>query len=90
MPDRRDQLIVADDAFSILNEMNQDIEHLRLDRYETRVAPKFPTLNVDGIGFEYVDQSLLHDDAEQGQQGNVRGITGKNQGRLKDFGRRDR
>src|SRR5258708_38166019 len=37
-PDRRDEIILADDALAILHQVDQEIEHLRLDR-DPRAAP---------------------------------------------------
>ena len=31
-PDRRDQIVLADDAVAVLHQVNQQVEHLRLDR----------------------------------------------------------
>ena len=48
-PDRGDQVVLADDAVAILDQVDQQIEHLRLERDQLAAAPQFAPILIEGI-----------------------------------------
>jgi hypothetical protein len=46
-PDRRDQIVLADDVIAVLNQINQEIEHLRLNRNGVLTAPHLAPVGID-------------------------------------------
>ena len=48
-PNRVQQVILGDDALSILNHVNQQIENLRLDGDLLGTSPKLAPLDIQGI-----------------------------------------
>jgi hypothetical protein len=54
-PNGGHQVILADDALAILNEIQQEIEGLRLGGNERSPAPQFPAVRIEQILFEGVD-----------------------------------
>ena len=46
-PDRSDEIVLADDAIAVLHQVNQQVEHLRLDVYRNFGAPEFAPFNID-------------------------------------------
>src|SRR5262245_36101087 len=46
-PYGRDQIVLADDAVAILNEINQEIENLRRDRDDRATCAQFTALRVE-------------------------------------------
>src|SRR4051794_28365178 len=57
VPDRGHQVILADDALAILNEIEQEIEGLRLGGDQRNTTPQFPAVCIEQILFERVDHS---------------------------------
>ena len=45
-PDRSNQIVLADDAVAVLHQVNQQIEHLRLDRNGLGAAAQFAPIDV--------------------------------------------
>jgi len=54
-PDAGEQVVVADDAMAIANEMKKDVEDLRFDADGDDAAPKLPSLFVKEVLVERVD-----------------------------------
>jgi hypothetical protein len=54
-PDAGEQVVVADDAMAIANEMKQDVEDLRFDADRVGASPKLPSVFVEDILVERVD-----------------------------------
>ena len=45
-PDRGDQIVLADDAVAVLHQINQQVEHLRLDGDGIGAAAQFAAVDV--------------------------------------------
>jgi hypothetical protein len=56
-PYRGEEVILADHALAILNEIEQEIEGLRLGGDQRRPAPQFPAVRIEQILFKSVDHS---------------------------------
>src|SRR2546430_2199769 len=56
-PYGRHEVILADNALAILNEIEQQIEGLRLGGDESSPAPQFPAVRIEQILFKSVDHS---------------------------------
>src|SRR3954454_8929399 len=56
-PDRGHQVILADDALAIMNEIEQEIEGLRLRGDQRSTTPQFPAVCIKQILFERVYHS---------------------------------
>jgi hypothetical protein len=46
-PDRSDQIILADDTVAVLHQVDQKVEHLRLDVNSALCAPQFAPFKID-------------------------------------------
>ena len=46
VPDRLDQIVLADDVVAIFDQVNQQIEHLRLDRHALAAAGQFAKVDI--------------------------------------------
>ena len=55
VPDGGHQVILADDALAVLNEIEQEIEGLRLGGNQRSRAPQFPPVGIEQILFKSVD-----------------------------------
>src|SRR5215510_693791 len=51
-PDRRDQVILAHDAVSVLDQVNQQVEYLRLQRNQLGAAPKLSSVRIKYMIFK--------------------------------------
>ena len=45
-PDRRDEVILGNDAAAVLNQIDQEVEYLRLDGDALRTTAQFPPISV--------------------------------------------
>ena len=54
MPDRRQQVILADDPIAVAYQANQEIEHLRLDSHKRASSTQFAPICVEGAVFEKI------------------------------------
>ena len=46
LPDRGDQIVLADDAIAVLHQVNQQVEHLRLDRDRLGAAAQLAPVGI--------------------------------------------
>ena len=51
-PNRSDKVVLANHAITVLDEIQQQVEHLRLKRDEPRVPPKLPTIRIEYLVFK--------------------------------------
>jgi len=51
-PDRCDQVVTADHAVAVFDQIDEEVEHLWFDRNRSRAAPQFPAADVDREVFE--------------------------------------
>src|SRR5215204_1560181 len=56
VPDRRDQVVLADHTFAILDQIRQEIECLRLNDNRYRSAMQFAAIYVENMIFEQIEQ----------------------------------
>jgi hypothetical protein len=59
VPDLGKNVILADDAVAIEDEIPQQIEHLRFNRQDVFSAPQFAPLRIERIPIEEVNQQLI-------------------------------
>ena len=57
-PDVRDQIIFADDAFTVAEQVLKKIKHLGLDRNEARATAQLPSLGVEDVILEQIQQFM--------------------------------
>ena len=57
MPHMRDQVVLADHALAIADEILQKIENLRLDGDKIGSPPQFLPVKIKRIIFEFIDQA---------------------------------
>ena len=48
MPDRRDQVVLADHALPVADQIFQQVEHLRLDRNQIGAAAQLAPVGIEG------------------------------------------
>ena len=48
-PDQRDEVVLADDAVAILHQMDQKVEHLRLQRDAIPAAEQFVPFGIERV-----------------------------------------
>ena len=48
-PDRRNQIVLADDVIAVLDQINQQVEHLRLDGNEIGAAAQFAPPDIKSV-----------------------------------------
>ena len=51
-PDRRDHVVLADHAVAVLDQIDQQVEHLRLDRDALALAMQFAPVDVEDVVFK--------------------------------------
>ena len=51
-PNRSDKIVLANHAITVLDEIQQQVEHLRLKRDELRAPPKLPTIRIEYLVFK--------------------------------------
>jgi hypothetical protein len=59
MPDRRQQVVLADDAITLPNQVNQEIENLGLDRHQVRSPPQLAAIRVERTILEQIAQNSI-------------------------------
>ena len=56
LPDGGDEVVLADHALAMLDQVDQEIEHLRLERNQIAAAPEFAPVRVEGISLKEICQ----------------------------------
>ena len=56
MPDRVQEIVLADHTITVLNEMNEQIENLGLDGYKSRSSAQFAAIGVERTILEQIAQ----------------------------------
>src|SRR4029453_11892379 len=51
-PNRSDKIVLANNAVAVLDEIQQQVEHLRLKRNELRAPPKLPAIRIEYLVFK--------------------------------------
>ena len=51
-PNRSNKIVFANHAITVLDEIQQQVEHLRLKRNELRALPKLPTIRIEYLVFK--------------------------------------
>src|SRR5262249_57588569 len=64
-PDRGDQIVLADDAVAVLHQINQQVEHLRLDGDGIGAAAQFAAVDVKHM----ISQVKLHGQGRRNRRG---------------------
>ena len=59
MPDRRNQIVLADHAVAVLDQKDQEIEHLRLERNQFPGVLELTRVRVELIFFKAIEQLVL-------------------------------
>src|SRR4029079_1304225 len=60
LPDGCDQVVLADDMLAIVDQIDQQVEHLRLDRDQFAARAQFAAVGVQGKIVEEIQQLTPH------------------------------
>ena len=92
MPDRRQEVILADHAITVPDQVNEKIEDLRLDRHKVGSPPELAAIRVERTLLEQIAQNFIPLVARrpaatlaQPCRGNMEGTLRQNGDDLKDL-----
>jgi hypothetical protein len=59
VPDSGDEIILADDALAVADQVSEQVEHLRRDGHRLRPATQFPAVGVEHAILEQITQAVF-------------------------------